>query len=493
MKNLSKLFAMALALIMTMALTVPAMAAEITITNAVEGQTYSAYKIFDVTKSGDDSYAYTISTSNNWFEAVQTYANDPDKELDLTPVQGDSTKYNVSITEDLSEEEQEAFAKDFAIYLNNNKSNKPVTEDVVASSENATITVTEPGYYFVDSSLGAVCALLTTDSEFTLVEKNQEPTIDKTIVGSGNNNTAKVGDPIPYQIVVTAGGAADTAYVVHDRMSSGLDLDQDSFKIKVNDVDVPAENYEIEFAPDFTSDLADCPYYDSEATTTDCTFEITFNQTYTSALTAGTQIVITYTATLNEDAVIGTDPNTNEAILDYGNTSTPTETTNTYSYSFDLVKTDGENKVLTGAKFKLYDAETNGNEIKVVKIANGEYRVAMADETGVEIEAGQATISGLANGTYWLEETAAPAGYNMLESRVSITIENANNDATVTDNQDGTFTYVSGGLKVENLPGQLLPSTGGMGTTIFYTLGGVLVVAAGVLLVTKKRMHDMEG
>ena len=480
-----RLLALLLTFVFAMAMNLSVFAAGINIGNAVEGQTYSAYKIFDVTKSGDDSYAYTISTSNEWFTDVQAY-DATDDNFELTAIAGDSTKYNVAVTEGFD-------AAAFATYLNSKKGNKSATVYDDAESTTLTLTVSEAGYYFVDSSLGALCSLLTTDSEFTLVEKNQKPTIDKTIVDAGDNNTAKVGDPIPYQIVVTAGGAADTAYVVHDRMSSGLDLDQDSFKIKVNDDDVPAANYKIEFAPDFTSAPEDCPYYDSEAKTTDCTFEITFDQTYTSALTAGTQIVITYTATLNEDAVIGTDPNTNEAILDYGNTSTPTETTNTYSYSFDLVKTDGENKVLTGAKFKLYDAETNGNEIKVVKTADGEYRVAMADETGVEIEAGQATISGLANGTYWLEETAAPDGYNMLESRVSIIIENENNDATVTDNLDGTFTYVSGGLKVENLPGQLLPSTGGMGTTLFYTIGGLLVVCAGVLLVTKKRMHDMEG
>ena len=98
------------------------------------------------------------------------------------------------------------------------------------------------------------------------------------------------------------------------------------------------------------------------------------------------------------------------------------------------------------------------------------------------------TISGLANGTYWLEETAAPAGYNMLESRQSITIEGANKNATVTEG-----VYTEGGVQVINEAGTVLPSTGGMGTTIFYTLGGVLVVGAAILLVTKKRVHDVEG
>ena len=124
-----------------------------------------------------------------------------------------------------------------------------------------------------------------------------------------------------------------------------------------------------------------------------------------------------------------------------------------------------------------------------MKEADGTYRVATGAEKNAEgfqpatIEAGSVTIKGLDSGIYYLEETKAPAGYNVLPGRVEVKIEGANLNATVTDN-----TWTDGGVHVINQTGTELPSTGGIGTTIFYVLGSVLVVAAGVLLVTKKRM-----
>ena len=138
---------------------------------------------------------------------------------------------------------------------------------------------------------------------------------------------------------------------------------------------------------------------------------------------------------------------------------------------------------LTGAKFKLYDAATDGNEIPVVKVSDGVYRVAVAGETGVEIEAGAAQIFGLDEKTYYLEETVAPAGYNILTERVAVAI------VADTVNADG---ILNSKINVINNAGALLPSTGGMGTTLFYVIGGLLVVCAAVLLVTRKRMRRAE-
>ena len=192
--------------------------------------------------------------------------------------------------------------------------------------------------------------------------------------------------------------------------------------------------------------------------------------------------IITYKVMVNEDAQ---ETNVNTGTLKYGDNQTvTTDTTTTHVYKFQLVKDDNQKKVLTGAEFKLYDAQTNGNEIPVVKTADGKYRVALSTETGVVIDAGSPEISGLSNGTYWVEEIKAPDGYNKLEGRTSITITDANNMATI---ENGT--YQSGGLEVINQEGAVLPSTGGIGTTIFYIIGAILVIGAGVVLVTRRRMN----
>lgn len=160
--------------------------------------------------------------------------------------------------------------------------------------------------------------------------------------------------------------------------------------------------------------------------------------------------------------------------------------TDTETYYFDLVKDNDKDEVLEGAEFKLYDAETSGNEIPVVKVSDGVYRVAVTGETGVAIEAGTVRIQGLdGTKTYYLEEIKAPAGYNILTSRVAVQMESADHPATVENNK-----YVSGGVEVVNQRGAELPSTGGIGTTIFYVIRAILVIGAGILLVTRRRMSS---
>ncbi|SDB02429.1 LPXTG-motif cell wall anchor domain-containing protein [Streptococcus henryi] len=143
---------------------------------------------------------------------------------------------------------------------------------------------------------------------------------------------------------------------------------------------------------------------------------------------------------------------------------------------------DGSSNALTGAKFRLYDAASNGNEIKVVKNADGTYRVAEAGETGVDIDAGTAVVKGLKGlETYHLEETKAPDGYNILTARQAVKLVDAN-DATKA--ADATVT-------VKNNKGTALPSTGSFGTTMFYLAGSVLLVGALVYMISKRRMNNI--
>ena len=424
-------------------------AASITIDNSVEGQVYNAYKIFDVTKAGA-SYAYSIETTNDWFTVVQSYATTKGT-ITLTKVAGSDTKYVVDASD--------VDAADFAAYLNDNKEGKTVTGTVTAEGAGATITDLAAGYYFVDSSLGALCILHTATETLNLTEKNSEPTIKK----EASQTSASVGETITYTISITAGGKADTSYILHDKMTEGLTLNADSFEITVGDTAVATTNYKIK-----TTGLTD-----------NCTFEIEFNKAYTATLEKNTVITVKYTAIVNEKAIVDSGVE-NEAKLQYGNTTSQTTTVKVTNYDFDLVKIDEAGKQLEGAQFKLYDA--SGKEVKLVldRDENGEtfYRPIKTGETAVEyIEAGSIKVKGLEKGTYYLEETKAPVGYNQLTERVEVEL---NGDLTGTS-----------AIKVENTTGSQLPSTGGMGTVLFMTIGSLMVLGFGVLLVTKLRLSKM--
>ena len=199
---------------------------------------------------------------------------------------------------------------------------------------------------------------------------------------------------------------------------------------------------------------------------------------------------MTYNAVLNEKAVVHPSGNPNGTKLEYGDENntkvTPPDETKTYTFKVDVVKTDDKNKVLDGVQFKLYDAKTGGNEIALVKVSDGVYRLAKDGETGVEYITtvnGQLEIKGFdANTNYYLEETKAPDGYHKLAERVEIPVKDANLEASVSNG-----IYQNGGVQVANEPGKALPSTGGMGTALFYIGGGVLVVGAAALFVLKKR------
>lgn len=328
-------------------------------------------------------------------------------------------------------------------------------------------------------------------------EKNAAPTIDKTVETSSNNwateNTAKIGDTVNYKVTITV-QTANNRYVLHDTMSKGLTFDKNSVKVTVDNADVAASGHYTLVTEGLT---------DGE------TFNIKFEDSYIATLAAGTNIVVTYSAVVNEKAEVDSGENTNEAYLVYGNNhkTTTEEKTNTSLYQFDLIKFSGSTKkLLGGAQFKLYDAETNGTEIKLVKNEDGTtYRVATAAEINdhktvayIEtVEGKTVKISGLDKKVYWLDEIVSPAGYNRLTQRVKVDLSTGSKTVTpgyFTAGTDSTYDKVNassiGGVAVENNAGTTLPSTGGIGTTLFYVIGGGLMVAAAILLITKKRMEN---
>ena len=440
-KILNYLAALVLAIVCSVA---TVSAASIKIDNSVNGQTYNAYKIFDVTKDeSGNSYAYSIDTSNKWFNVVQEYAKKGT--ITLTKTSGSATKYVVAVNK--------LDAADFAVYLNNNKAGKEATATATGDGSTITINVKDAGYYFVDSSLGALCILYTTDSATNIYEKNEVPTIKK----ETSQTSASVGQTINFKITVKAGGAADTSYIVKDTMSEGLDLDATSISIRVGGKVVEEKHYDI--------------------LTTDHGFEINFKDSYTATLNNNDEIVITYDAVVNEKAIT-IDKVTNDATLEYGKTTTVVPTINITNYDFTLKKVNKNNEQLGDAHFKLYTVETGGTEIKLTLVTLNDgtkfYRPALEDETVVEIIAGNVSIKGLASGTYYLEETKAPDGYNQLTERVAVDLTKG--DTAIT---------------VENTTGAQLPHTGGMGTVLFITIGSIMVLGFGVLLVTKLRISKM--
>ena len=477
MKRLKKFAGLLLAVTMILAYSVTAFAAgngSITITNAVPGQVYTIYRILDLESYDSNANAYAYKANSEWLSWLET-------QTDYVTISDDGQNYVTWVDgADAAE-----FAK-LALAHAEEADIQPVdnaTAGAAAEGENRTtveFTGLDLGYYLVDTSLGTLCSLDTTDDEAEITEKNDVPSTEKEVQedsdGSwGPENTAQIGDTVNFRTTITAQPGAEN-YVLYDKMSAGLTLDQESIVVE-----------------GLTED-EDCTV--AFDTTDGYDFEITFDQDYLNSIESETKIVVKYSAVLNDNAVISEDSNDNVTHLDYGDEtdtkSTPDSTTKTYSFSFDIVKTDNEFKLLDGAEFELYDAQTEGNKIALVDEGNGVYRVATDEEikgegfTSAVIVAkdGQATVKGLdAETTYYLEETKAPEGYNKLAERVEVAIENTNLSTSL---EGDVWTDDDGGVQITNISGALLPSTGGMGTTLFYVGGGILMAGAAVLLVIRK-------
>lgn len=476
------MLALLAAFALVLAMAVPAWAdgntGSITVQGAVDGETYSIYKIFDVT--GYDTmttpHKITYKVTDGW--ASFFAKGNPG----ATYVTLDSKKQISATTLDSSN--APAFAAAAIAWAKDSAHNINAAESKTANKDGVTFTNVENGYYLVDTSLGALCSLdNVTGNTATISEKNKVPSVEKKVKSGDNyesSNSAKIGDTVEYKTTITINGSVEKV-VLHDKMDTGLTFDETSVKVKVGGADVAADNYTLKKPGTESSDS--------------CTFEIEFKDSYIAGLATDTQIEVKYSATLNENAVIGTTGNKNDTWLKYGNNGSVTSETTTYSYSFDLVKTDSDGTLLAGAKFKLYADQNCANEIKLVADGDNAYRVAKTGEKAVEsIETNATsalTIKGLkGTTTYYLKEIEAPKGYNELENAFEFTIASANISSNLSTTSNKWVEGKSTGIHIINNAGTTLPSTGGMGTTVFYVVGGGLMAVAVVLLVTKKRMEN---
>ena len=482
MKRVKRVLALLAALALVLAMAVPAFAdgntGSITVQGAVNGEIYSIYKIFDVT-----GYDMTTNPHKITYKVTDGWASFFEKGNPGANYVTLDSKNQISATT-LDSSTAPKFAAAAIAWAKDSNHNIKATDTKTAGENGVTFTNVANGYYLVDTSLGALCSLdNVTGNAAKISEKNEVPAIEKK-VKSGDNyesrNSAKIGDTVEYKTTITINGSVEKV-VLHDKMDTGLTFDETSVKVKVGDADVAADNYTLKKSGTESS--------------APCTFEIEFEDSYIAGLATGTQIEVTYSATLNESAVIGTPGNKNDTWLKYGNNGSVTSETTTYSYSFDLVKTDSDGTLLAGAKFKLYADKNCTKEIKLVADGDNVYRVATTGEAGVQYIETKATsaltIKGLkGTTTYYLKEIEAPKGYNELENAFEFTIASANISSNLSETSNKWDEEKSTGIHIINNAGTTLPSTGGMGTTVFYVVGGGLMAVAVVLLVTKKRMEN---
>ena len=541
-KNLSKLFAMALALIMVMALTVPAFAAEtesglggdgtITVNDPKIGATYSIYKVFDATY-GNGTAAYEVDGASDWYKGLKD-----GNVFSFSQIPGTST-FRVS-----SNQTGATIGEALRQVVETYSPDKAAADITTSENDNVVkwIGLTD-GYYLVVSNVEGIAeAVVSLDNvngnNAVVNEKNEGPNWGdngKTILVNGvateDAVSVNYGDVVTFQITINAtnydGYDKINKYVVYDNLPDGMQLTNEdgtvttatisNISVRVNDEDyigtavlggAGSKQIGSESSPRAYDFYIEIPWIGDDG-------EFLYSNNDNT-------IVITYYAKVTTDAAVSTAL-LNNAWFDWadgndGGHSTPDSAT-VYTYAVAIQKVDGKDgSALEGVKFKVTN-EDGQYVVATESTVSGEDGVYIFSEfstEGTEFETGedgQIIIKGLAAGDYTFTETYALPGYNVADpvtvsgvvggqTTTTWTVyydEDGNKVAQDSPEIDQTKTqvyeldYASCVETIENNTGTVLPSTGGIGTTLFYTIGGVLVVCAGVLLVTKKRMNNMEG
>lgn len=469
MKKAKKLtavvLALAVALTMGMATTVLSFAASdgsISVTTNFEGQTYKLYQLFDATtvagRTGEDGISYKLMSGKTDFKAVTSGG---------TTIDGSQwfkldSKGNVLLADGVTSITFDDTFKAWAEAYGNQ-----IGSALTASQDNDPNIKWEnlaEGYYFITTTTGSLVTVDSIKPDVTVEDKNTVPTVDKKITDASNVSSdgkdamAQLGTDVEYTAEITVGKGSKNL-VFHDTMETGLTFKGNS---NVTVTASPAQTgtwYTIKETPDSGDTLT-----------------ITFKD----GIPENTKITIKYLATVNAEAV---DPLTNGAKVTYGdnNTSTATSTTDVYNAEIAVLKYDGDKsagKYLDGAGFKLKNSE--GKYYKLTgTVVSWETAEADGDEHVSGTDGKVAPFVGLPAGTYTLVESTTPGGYNTAA------------DVNITVAED---TYTAANLsqvaEIENHSGAELPSTGGIGTTIFYILGALLVIVCGIVLVARRRMAE---
>lgn len=485
-----------LAVAMVCAMAIPAFAAggagattgegKITIDNAVIGHTYKIYRILNL-QYNETAKSFRYEKNDKWGAFV-------DEQSDKLAVDANGV---VTWKKGVSAEKDGAPIKALAIaagqYVKDQGTAFAADDSKEATSSTVTFDNLPLGWYLVVSDLtnDAICSIDTTAKQVTIKEKNGVPTVTKEVEyasGSwGEGNDGNVGDTVNFQTTIYVTDGNPTNYVLHDKMSNGLNFKEDSIVVKKND-------------KPFTD-------YTKETPTDGCTFEIKFNK---DSLQPNDKVVVTYSATINSNAVVGTTGNENETWLKYGESGeTIPSKTKTYTWKFNILKyftdSNNEKQYLADVEFVLYRKNNTTDPAEYAKFDPNNKLTGWtkneSEATKLKTNAtSNVAVEGLDAGTYFLKEITTPVGFNSLTSDVEVLITSSCNNLT---NATYTVQYKMVNeedfedtdeeekvVPIENNRGTTLPGTGGIGTTIFYVVGGGLMVAAAILLITKKRMEN---
>ena len=574
-KLVSRFMAVLMAMTMILSMSMTAFAADatkgtLTVNNTVAGKTLDLYQIFTATKSGEN-VAYTLNSAyEGFFQSKITDASTLKGEA-LSEKAYEYVKEQVGANGDA--ETAKVFAKDMLDWILDSENNVTATKTVDTTETSTVVPGLAYGYYLVypkgatDTSTApgnqaytSAASLVNVIGDTSINMKSNYPTVDKKLVSTqtpGNNSITVngilnpswesihqgvlgeddendfedgiaphggtdekkagnfgIGDTVTYQLtskVPDMTGYNSYTFKFTDTLSKGLDL-KAILSVKVGDTELKAGK---------TGDNTYLPTYTTNDNGTH-TLTISFNEFYNNFKNrTGETITVVYTATLNKNAVIGMNPNTNKAVVEYSNDPATNGTgksepsiVDVHTFDFTIYKyylKDQNKTALANAEFELYKANEAGDEadtsakINIVDEENGVYRQATADEakvTGftsakiVSDDDGKVLVKGLDAGTYYLRETKAPDGYNKLLSDIKVVIE-ANYDTTTGKLTKYTVTYTYNGkpitvtntdkstspeVPVENKTGAQLPSTGSKGA-LMVTLAGIVLF--GVLTASK--------
>ena len=488
MKRVKRVLALLAAFALVLAMAVPAWAASITINGT--GKTYKAYKLLNATVSGtgeDKKISYTVN--EKYAKVLKAATSATDEKGIIKAIEGKTEATAIR-----------SFANDIYAKIKAGE----IAEDYTSTGK--TFANVDKGYYLIveteldgNADTYSLVMLNTADQDNVTVDSKEEsPTFEKKIKEK-NDSTGDVtgwqdgadydiNDAVPFKLQGTVPqnyGAYNTyKYVFHDEMSSGLTFNASSVVVKVDETAINS-GYSV-----VTTGLKD-----------GCTFEIQFDDLKKiSEVKAGSTITVEYDATLNENAVIGSAGNPNQAKLEYSNNpygddtgKTPWDKVIAFTYQLVANKVDKDGAPVVGAGFTLYKWSNEQNK----------YVAVGSEIKGVTIF----TFKGVDAGQYKLVESTVPDGYTKAEDLVftvvatydtedlepkfgTLTIKGGNKVISEGEGNVFTVNLAAGSFttNVVNLTGTTLPSTGGMGTTVFYVVGGGLMAVAVVLLVTKKRM-----
>lgn len=522
MKHMKKMVSLLLAMVMAFAMTITTFAANVEVPDKLSGHTFKAYQIFTGTQAESEGALGDVE-----------WGNGIDSAKFLAALKADATVG--AIFEDCTT------AADVAEALGKIKDNSDAAKAVaklayanktgngeeLVSGENELAD----GYYLIVDESGNLnegdyalnAALLQVTDTITIDVKTDKPTVEKKVqeddkynqdggYGNGYNDVAdyNMGDAVPFKLI---GSVPDMTYydtykyIFHDTLSAGLTAPEVS-NIKVYVADDKAGKGKVDITEEFGITV-------HEQTITVSSDDIKTIE----GVTKGKYIIVEYTAVLNQSAEVGLPGNENEVYLEYSNNpdqsgegenhptgETPKDKVIVFTYELDTTKVDGEDKKpLKDAEFKLHDEDGKWVIVDEKGKVTG-WTENENDGSTLKSDAnGLFKVIGLDDGTYYLKETKAPAGYNILKDEIEVVITattsnvqnwdgtpgNALTELDVTaDGEAGTGNAESGiaGITVANNKGATLPETGGMGTTMFYVIGAGLMIVAAVLLITKKKM-----